>query len=329
MFELVEKRAPTGSLINDFRGDHSWLSNFSDSALLWQNIYYPTVEHAFQAGKTLDMNLRQQIADAPTPQRAKQLGWSLTPQPGWRDRVRHEVMAEVLAAKFTIPTLAEQLRATGSALLVEGNDWCDNDWGWCRCRKHSWRPGLNLLGRALMRQRAILDPSLVGRWTRVAVTGHRPHRIPARQRPWVQDKLGYVTDKLVGERGMEVALSGLAMGTDQWFAEAALTTGARVWGYSPYPEQDARWPQIWQDRRRRIIDTAERVEYLAANYSNAHLFGRNTWLIRDADALVCVADTSRTTGGTISALRQARDRIPIVLIDLHDEAVRLVRPRAA
>jgi ribA/ribD-fused uncharacterized protein len=327
MFELVEKAAPLTSLICDFRDAYAFLSNFFRCGLLWQGIYYPSTEHAFQAGKALDMNIRQKIADAPTPSDAKNLGWKLTPQPHWRDRIRHDVMAEILSAKFATPSLAEQLVATGTALLVEGNTWHDNDWGWCRCRRHAQRPGHNLLGHALMRRRAELNPAIANRWVRVAATGHRPHKIPRKQRDWVRDKLAYVAEKAVREHGMEVAISGLAMGSDLWWADAAHAVGARVWGHSPHPQQDQRWPDAWKDHRRRVMELAERVEHLGPEFSNAYLFGRNTWMINEADALVVVADTSRSTGGTIAALHEARTRIPVVLIDLYDETVRLVKPQ--
>lgn len=327
VFELVERAAPTWAVISEFRGQFGWLSNFSPSVLWWEGVCYPTVEHAFQAGKTLDMNLRQQIADAPTPSKAKQLGWSFIPRPGWRERIRHQVMADVLAAKFTTPSLAARLIATGTALLVEGNTHCDSDWGWCKCIRHRSRPGNNYLGRALMRLRAQLNPDLAGRWTHVAATGHRPHKIPKDRRDSVEDRLAYATDKLVRERGMEVAISGLAQGVDLRWAEMASAAGARVWGYSPYPEQAQRWSQTWVHRRRKVIESAERVEHLAPEFANYHLHNRNRWMIHDSHAIVCVADTSRTSGGTVEALKYAHKRIPMVLIDLNDDEVRLVQPR--
>lgn len=327
MFDLVERAAPTSAVICDFRGPFGWLSNFSPSVLEWEGVWYPTVEHAFQAGKTLDMNRRQQIADAPSPGKAKELGWSFIPRPGWRERIRHQVMAEVLAAKFATPSLAARLIATGTALLVEGNSHCDNDWGWCRCLKHRSRPGNNYLGRALMRLRAQLNPDLAGRWTHVAATGHRPHKIPKDRRESVESRLTYAIEKLVRERGMEVAISGLAQGVDLQYAEMAKEEGARVWGYSPYPEQPQRWSQTWAQRRRQVMAGAERVEHLAPEFANYHLHNRNRWMINDAQAIVVVADTSRTSGGTIEALNYARTRIPMVLIDLNDDEVRLVQPR--
>lgn len=325
MFDLVEKVAPPGTLIAEFRGEHSWLSNFSPSALWWEGVHYPSAEHAFQAGKTLDLNVRQQIADAPTPGRAKQLGRSLTLRADW-NRVRHDVMRAVLAAKFATPSLADQLIATGTALLVEGNDHHDNDWGWCRCPRHAWRPGANLLGRALMRQRAALNPEQAMRWTRVAATGHRPGKIPKGLRDWVQHELDRVAAKVVKQHGTEVAISGLAIGSDLWWAKAAHNAGARVWGYSPYPDQDQRWTQPWKTARQEVIASAERVEHLGASFSNALLALRNRWMIRDADALVAVVDTSRTDGGTVAAFRLACGQIPVVLIDVLQRDVRLLRP---
>jgi hypothetical protein len=61
-------------------------------------------------------------------------------------------MDRALRAKFAPGSrLAERLVATGTAFLVEGNRWCDNHWGDCRCgRTRCAQPGLNVLGRMLM-----------------------------------------------------------------------------------------------------------------------------------------------------------------------------------
>jgi ribA/ribD-fused uncharacterized protein len=323
------RTAPVTSLIEWFTGDYAWLSNFFECPVWREGLWYPTAEAAFQAGKTLDQRLRQRIADAPNPGYAKYLGGKLQLRPQWNDVVRHRVMADVLAAKFTSPDLAARLTATATALLIEGNMHHDQDWGCCQCKEHRERPGQNLLGLALMRQRAHLNPSIAGRWTQVAATGHRPHKIPKGLRDWVQHELARVAVKLATEHGTEVALSGLAMGSDLWWAHAARDAGLRVWGYSPYPEQDQRWPQIWRNTRSEVMRTAERVQHLGDRYDIALLGQRNRWLIRDSQALVAVVDSTRTSGGTIAAVRHAATRIPIIRIDLHTQDVRLVRPRSA
>lgn len=321
------RAAPAWALIESFTGENSWLSNFHDSPLQWQGLWYPHAEAAFQAGKTLDMNLRQRIADAATPGEAKRLGRSLGLRPDWDHVVRHEVMREVLAAKFANPDLAARLVGTCTALLVEGNEHHDQQWGCCRCSKHAAYPGDNLLGRALMRQRSQLDPTLAGRWVRVGVTAHRPHKIPKEMRGWVRDELERVTDKLATEHATEVAITGLALGGDLWFAQAARRADLRVWCYSPSPDQDERWPKVWQKTRAEVIADAERVHHLGPRYDVKLLGRRNRWVVRDSDALVAVYDTGRQDGGTAATVRYATGRIPVILVDLRTQQVRL-RPAA-
>ena len=39
--------------IVEFKGEHRWLSNFSDAKVSYDGVEYPTVEHAYQASKPL------------------------------------------------------------------------------------------------------------------------------------------------------------------------------------------------------------------------------------------------------------------------------------
>ena len=64
-------------MIDCFDGEFAFLSNFYPSDIKGfdkANILYPTVEHAFQAMKTVDVNERIKIAAADTPGKAKRLG---------------------------------------------------------------------------------------------------------------------------------------------------------------------------------------------------------------------------------------------------------------
>lgn len=138
--------------IEHFRGRYSFLSNFHPSPLVWESVEYPTAEHAFQAGKTLDPAQRRRVAAARSPGEAKYRGRSVRLRPGWDDWVRFEVMEQVLAAKFADPALRRLLLATGDLRLVETNNWHDVTWGVCSCAGHGW--GDNHLGRLLMELRA-------------------------------------------------------------------------------------------------------------------------------------------------------------------------------
>jgi ribA/ribD-fused uncharacterized protein len=105
---------------------------------------YPSVEHAFQAAKTLRADERQRIRACPTAAEAKQTGRHLTLRPDW-DTTKLGVMEQLLRQKFTThAALREQLKSTRPRLLVEENTWGDTFWGVCKGL------GENHLGRLLM-----------------------------------------------------------------------------------------------------------------------------------------------------------------------------------
>ena len=140
--------------IDCFDGKYAFLSNFYPSPItpFADNITYPTVEHAFQAFKTTNINKRLEIASQPTPGKAKRLGRSVDMRPEWRD-IRKDIMYICLKDKFSDPSLRERLLATGNAELIEGNTWHDNVWGDCHCPKCQNIPGENNLGKLLMKIR--------------------------------------------------------------------------------------------------------------------------------------------------------------------------------
>lgn len=143
--------------IDDFRGPYAFLSNFFAAPVTFEGVAYPTVEHAYQAAKTLDPKARERVRAAATPELAKKLGAKLTLRPNWPE-VKVEVMRALLRQKFqSHPELAELLRKTGDAELVEGNTWHDNFWGACRCARCNGQPAHNWLGRLLMEVRQELQ----------------------------------------------------------------------------------------------------------------------------------------------------------------------------
>jgi ribA/ribD-fused uncharacterized protein len=141
-----------GDVIARFTGPWAFLSNFHRWPVRWEGVTFPSAEHAFQAGKVDDLAVREAIARVATPQGAKLRGRRLQLRDGWDDRLRFEVMAGVLRAKFTAsPVRMAALLATAPAVLVEGNSWHDQTWGDCCCGRPACRArGENHLGRSLM-----------------------------------------------------------------------------------------------------------------------------------------------------------------------------------
>lgn len=132
--------------IGSFQGPFRFLSNFAPSPVRMRGLTYPTVEHAYQAAKTLDPEMRERIRACATPGQAKRLGRNVALRDGWEE-IKLDVMAACLRAKFAHAPLREMLLATGDAELVEGNTWGDRFWGVCRGE------GANHLGRLLMAER--------------------------------------------------------------------------------------------------------------------------------------------------------------------------------
>ena len=139
--------------IDDFRGAYHFLSNFASAQVVLDGVTYPTLEHAYQAAKTLEPEGREQIRAASTPDLARKMGRKLAMRPDWPE-VKVEVMRDLVRQKFEgRPDLHDLLLATGEAELVEGNTWHDNFWGDCRCSRCAATTGLNWLGRLLMEMR--------------------------------------------------------------------------------------------------------------------------------------------------------------------------------
>lgn len=139
--------ADSNNRISSFRGPYRFLSNFWSAEVHFEGMIYPSVEHAYQAAKTLDVVERRRIAALPTPAQAKRAGRALPLRPDW-ESVKFTVMEACVRDKFTRDAdLRAKLLATGDAYLEEGNNWGDRVWGVYQGE------GENRLGRILMHVR--------------------------------------------------------------------------------------------------------------------------------------------------------------------------------
>lgn len=132
-----------------------FLSNFPPAAVSYEGLTFPTVEHGYQAAKSLDENVRKLILSEPSPAGAKRRGKSVALRPDW-DLVKFDIMRELLLQKFSPgSSFQKRLAETGDVLLIEGNYWHDMVWGQCFCPRHKWA-GANSLGNLLMELRAMI-----------------------------------------------------------------------------------------------------------------------------------------------------------------------------
>jgi N-glycosidase YbiA len=137
-----------------FQGEHRFLSNFWPCYIEYNDLVYPTLEHAYQAAKFADPAIKKKIQDCPTPADAKD--WlelnNKKPDAGWTVEKKLSIMETLLMIKFggKDPLLTRALLATDDAAIIEGNNWNDTFWGICD------NTGENHLGKLLMKVRTEL-----------------------------------------------------------------------------------------------------------------------------------------------------------------------------
>lgn len=137
--------------ILSFHNEHRWLSNFWPCVLPpMYGITPPTVEHAYQASKTDDVEHAKEILSTVTAGAAKRLGKGITLRPKW-DEMKLDVMVQLIRYKFdkNNPELRQQLLDTGDRQIYEGNRWGDVFWGRVE-RAPGVYQGENHLGKILM-----------------------------------------------------------------------------------------------------------------------------------------------------------------------------------
>ena len=132
-------------MIDSFSGIYRFLSNFYPCRIEFEERRYESVEAAYQAMKTLDVNARQMFERLPAPD-AKKMGRLLKMRSDWED-VKLEIMEQLVEIKFQEPMLRSALIDTGNEEIVEGNYWKDTFWGVCN------GVGENHLGKILMQVR--------------------------------------------------------------------------------------------------------------------------------------------------------------------------------
>jgi len=126
-------------------------SNFAATPIIVDYDIYPTVEHYFQAMKTIDSVERKKIMTAATPKLAKELGRKAQMRPDW-EQIKNDIMYIGLKAKAKYSReFHDLLLSTGDAKLVENSPY-DRYWG---CGRDG--TGLNKLGELLEQLRTSIQ----------------------------------------------------------------------------------------------------------------------------------------------------------------------------
>ncbi len=131
--------------IRGFRGKYNFMSNFYLCPITYQGLKYKCSEAAFQAQKCLTLEDKIKFLSLEGPH-SKTLGRQVQLRPDW-DKIKIDIMRDVVSVKFEHPLLRQFLLETGDAYLEEANDWRDDFWGTVK------GVGSNHLGKILMEVR--------------------------------------------------------------------------------------------------------------------------------------------------------------------------------
>ena len=159
------------TVIDEFKNENSFLSNFFTSPITYFGITYQSVEAAFQAQKAKTTEERLMFAKL-KPNEAKKLGRKIALREDW-EIVKYQIMYELCWLKFfKNEELGAMLDATYPKVLVEGNYWHDNTWGSCTCDKCKDKVSYNMLGKILMRIRMERRLMLNEKYRKVVIERH-------------------------------------------------------------------------------------------------------------------------------------------------------------
>ncbi len=133
--------------IDKFDGEYKFLSNFFPCRLSFHNVNYVSSEHAYQAQKCIYVKDLYKVANAKNAGEAKKIAKKVKCRKDW-DEIKDDIMYDIVLSKFVENHyLANKLKETYPAKLIEGNWWGDIYWGKCKGK------GKNKLGKILMKVR--------------------------------------------------------------------------------------------------------------------------------------------------------------------------------
>lgn len=144
----------------------------------------------------------------------------------------------------------------------------------------------------------------------VSFTGHRPKKLggykPCATHDWIKATVRATLLKLKPSE----AISGMALGFDQWAAGICVELGIPFVAAVPFPGQELDWPWHSQQQYLTLLKKAARVHIVDPVSPQAHweaaqkLHARNHWMVDNSDEVIAAWDGSK--GGTQECVKYAQ-----------------------
>src|SRR5690242_2888513 len=140
----------------------------------------------------------------------------------------------------------------------------------------------------------------------ITFSGHRPPKIGGFRIPNpIYDHINKELKKLLEEIKPDKAISGMALGFDQWAAEVCLDLNIPFIAAVPHIGQEKMWPQESKDNYEYLISKASEVVIVSEGcYAPYKMQIRNQWMADRCDKLIACFDGS--AGGTYNCIQYAK-----------------------
>ena len=158
--------------------------------------------------------------------------------------------------------------------------------------------------------------------SKVVFTGHRPQSLPGGFRNTkLHQQIKDGIKRTLTLNKPDIAISGMALGMDQWGVEVCIKLGIPFIAALPFEGQENKWPPKSQEHYKWLLSKAIKIVYVdrEKNYVSSDvapgvyhpykMFRRNEWMIdqlEEGDTLLSLWD-QRDRGGTYQCIKYATE----------------------
>lgn len=141
--------------------------------------------------------------------------------------------------------------------------------------------------------------------TVLAFTGHRPGKLfPYGESPEKNLICSWLA-RTIATVEPEYAISGMALGVDQWAANVCVQLDIPFIAAVPCDGQESKWPDQSKTEYHRLLNLAKEVKVISPGpYTNTCMDTRNIWMVDHCDVLAAV--WTGQPGGTCNCVMYAK-----------------------
>lgn len=146
----------------------------------------------------------------------------------------------------------------------------------------------------------------------VSFTGHRPDKLPDKKTGYNLPNPTYIhvcqeIEKYLLELKPDKAISGMALGVDQYAASVCIKLGIPFIAAIPFKGQEKAWPEKSQKIFNLLLKKACDIAIVCeGEYAAYKMQVRNQWMVDMCDILIAVWDGSQ--GGTANCINYAKSK---------------------